>query len=73
MISKNETIPNIVREKINKFTISGEVLADLPNPALYQLNGRMKLSLKTSLTRNDTNPEGTFFVRTPVFVVLLLE
>ena len=45
-------------EKINKFTISGEVLADLPNPALYQLNGRMKLSLKTSLTRNDTNPEG---------------
>ena len=44
-------------EKINKFTISGEVLADLPNPALYQLNGRMKLSFKTSLTRNGTNPE----------------
>ena len=44
-------------EKINKFQISGEVLADLPNPALYQLNGRMKLSFKTSLTRNEENPE----------------
>ena len=44
-------------EKINRFTISGEVLADLPNPALYQLNGRMKLSFKTSLTKNEENPE----------------
>ena len=38
-------------EKIQKFEIFGEVIADMPNPALYQLNGRMELSYKI----NDNN------------------
>ena len=33
-------------EKINKFDIYGEVIADMPNPALYQLNGRMEIKFK---------------------------
>ena len=41
----------INNEKIQKFEIFGEVIADMPNPALYQLNGRMELSYKI----NDNN------------------
>ena len=33
-------------EKISHFDISGEVIADMPNAALYQLNGRMVLNIK---------------------------
>ena len=39
-------------EKIQKFEIFGEVIADMPNPALYQLNGRMELSYKISSEKN---------------------
>jgi len=39
-------------EKIKKFEIFGEVIADMPNPALYQLNGRMELSYKISSEKN---------------------
>ena len=39
-------------EKIQKFEIFGEVVADMPNPALYQLNGRMELSYKISSEKN---------------------
>ena len=42
----------------NNFDISGEVIADMPNPSLYQLNGRMKLTFKTNLTKNEENPNG---------------
>ena len=45
-------------EKVNKFEISGEAIADMPNPALYQLNGRMKITFKTNLTNNEENPNG---------------
>ena len=45
-------------EKIKNFEISGEVIADMPNPALYQLNGRMKLTFKTNLTNDAENPDG---------------
>ena len=41
-------------EKIQKFEIFGEVIADMPNPALYQLNGRMELSYKIN---DDNNTE----------------
>ena len=41
-------------EKIQKFEIFGEVTADIPNPALYQLNGRMELSYKIN---DDNNTE----------------
>ena len=43
------------KEKVKKFDISGEVIADIPNPSLYQLNGRMKLTFKTNLTKNEEN------------------
>ena len=46
------------KEKVKKFDISGEVIADMPNPSLYQLNGRMKLTFKTNLTKNEENPNG---------------
>ena len=45
-------------EKIKHFDISGEVIADMPNPALYQLNGRMKLTFKTNATKKTDNPDG---------------
>ena len=40
-------------EKIKNFEINGYVVADMPNPALYQLNGRMELNFKI----NNTNKE----------------
>ena len=45
-------------EKINRFNISGEVHTDFPNPALYQLNGNMKLKFKTNITNTNENPDG---------------
>ena len=33
-------------EKINNFEINGFVIADMPNPALYQLNGNMEINFK---------------------------
>ena len=38
--------------KINNFEISGEVIADMPNPALYQLNGRMELNFRINKNAN---------------------
>ena len=33
-------------EKIKNFEINGYVIADMPNPALYQLNGNMEINFK---------------------------
>ena len=44
-------------EKINRFNISGSITSDLPNPALYQLNGRMELSFQTNLITKNNNGE----------------
>ena len=50
---KNEKVPN--------FELHGEAIADKPNPALYQLNGKMKITFKTSLTNNEEYPDGQTF------------
>ena len=39
---------NEKQERSSNFEISGEVIADHPNPELYQLNGRMHLTFKTN-------------------------
>ena len=38
-------------EKVKSFELSGNAIIDQPNPELYLLNGRMKLTLKTSITK----------------------
>ena len=45
-------------EKINNFEISGEVVADMPNPSLYQLNGRMRLSFKINSNEQENHKIG---------------
>ena len=42
-------------EKIKNFNISGNITSDLPNPALYQLNGRMELSFQKNLITKTNN------------------
>ena len=65
---KQKEAPRETREKFNnnnhkvdEIEMSGEAIADMPNPALYQLNGRMKLTFKTNITNNKDFPEGETF------------
>ena len=41
---------NLKNEKVEKFEMQGEAIADKPNAALYQLNGKMKITFNTELT-----------------------
>ena len=43
---------NLKNEKVEKFEIEGEAIADKPNAALYQLNGKMKIRFLSKATRN---------------------
>ena len=47
-------------EKIKNFNISGSITSDLPNPALYQLNGRMELSFQKNIITKTNNEENTY-------------
>ena len=40
-------------EKIQHFQLSGNAIADQPNPELYQLNGRMHLAFKTNKSNGE--------------------
>ena len=48
-------------QKVNKIEMSGEAIADKPNPALYQLNGRMKITFKTNITPKKEGMENETF------------
>ena len=52
---------NEKNEKVTNFELKGEAIADKPNPALYQLNGKMKITFKTNLTNNKEFPDGQTF------------
>ena len=52
---------NEKNEKVTNFELKGEAIADKPNPALYQLNGKMKITFKTNLTNNEEFPDGQTF------------
>ena len=55
---------NLKNEKVEKFEMQGEAIADKPNAALYQLNGKMKMTFNTELTNNaedSKNKEGNTF------------
>ena len=58
-------------EKRNNFEISGEVVADMPNPSLYQLNGRMRLNFKIN-NNNDNKTEDIESYKIPLDAKQLL-
>ena len=63
---------NLKNEKVEKFEIEGEAIADKPNAALYQLNGKMKITFKTELTIDTENPEESQTFRIPLDAKQLL-
>ena len=59
---KQKEAPRETREKFKEnnekksgFSITGEVVADMPNPSLYQLNGRMRLNFKIDSSSDEEN------------------
>ena len=53
---------NLKNAKVEKFEMKGEAIADKPNAALYQLNGKIKITFNTELTNNgeDSKEENTY-------------